>query len=335
MDFAPQRVNLSIGGTTFSTTRSTLAPSPFFSLLLACSEGEGEVFVDRSPLAFPAILSYLREGLADMIWDFEDSVLVAAVGGDASFYGLQALALFCLKLAGLSGWTRGSSIIKSGRKHSSDYREIMKTEHWQQVASIVEDLHRVSGEPQFVLPLPKVLIGTMSLMSSKRDKLQALFDRAQETLRPKYGDAIADLLFMAQRGAYKGKVLDATLLLTNLFIACVNQIAFSSFGTSFAELNSLAVSFSALGLINANQVYSPPDGFPLGERRSFAQFSAPITTFSVACVCCATPDPFHKSIINGSCRDLLKLLLAVGADPSLNPAATALAKAKFGDLFPA
>ena len=66
----PRLVRLNVGGTVFTTTESTLTKeSRYFAALLSgeYNDRQGdEVFVDRDPAHFAAVLQYLRGGLASV-----------------------------------------------------------------------------------------------------------------------------------------------------------------------------------------------------------------------------------------------------------------------------
>ena len=86
-------VKLSIGGTVFTTSRSTLVPaSCFFSVLLGGSfeptRDSNAIFVDRDPTHFPKILAFLHDG-AMPVWS-DDGERVA-LEREAEFYQIEAL----------------------------------------------------------------------------------------------------------------------------------------------------------------------------------------------------------------------------------------------------
>ena len=110
-------VQLSVGGSRFESTRSTLCrvPGSFFDVLLGESGGasfappaDGVYRIDRSPAAFAHVLEYLRNGLADM--NLPDAALasaeaMAAVGREASFFLLPELETFVVRLCLLKRWS--------------------------------------------------------------------------------------------------------------------------------------------------------------------------------------------------------------------------------------
>jgi hypothetical protein len=115
-------VQLSVGGTRFESPRSTLlrVRDSFFHLLLGADEeagaGAGAGFpaprdgvyrIDRSPQVFGLVLEYLRSGVADMAlpdaaWSSAETM--SALGRDASFFMLDELADFVVRLSLLKRW---------------------------------------------------------------------------------------------------------------------------------------------------------------------------------------------------------------------------------------
>ena len=87
-------VKLSIGGTHFTTSRSTLVPaSGFFSVLLSgrfppVLDDAGAAFVDRDALHFPQVLAFLRDGAMPR-WGSDEER--EALEREADFYQIEAL----------------------------------------------------------------------------------------------------------------------------------------------------------------------------------------------------------------------------------------------------
>ena len=88
-------VKLSIGGTHFTTSRSTLVPaSGFFSVYLGgrfaqpTLDDAGATFVDRDAQHFPKILAFLRDGA---IPQWSDEGEREALEREADFYQIEAL----------------------------------------------------------------------------------------------------------------------------------------------------------------------------------------------------------------------------------------------------
>ena len=88
-------VKLSIGGTHFTTSRSTLVPaSGFFSVYLGgrfaqpTLDDAGAIFVDRDAQHFPKILAFLRDGA---IPQWSDDGEREALEREADFYQIEAL----------------------------------------------------------------------------------------------------------------------------------------------------------------------------------------------------------------------------------------------------
>ena len=88
-------VKLSIGGTRFTTSRSTLVPaSGFFSAYLAgrvaqpTLDDAGAIFVDREAQHFPKILAFLRDGAMPR-WGSDEER--EALEREADYYQIEAL----------------------------------------------------------------------------------------------------------------------------------------------------------------------------------------------------------------------------------------------------
>ena len=88
-------LKLSIGGTRFTTSRSTLVPaSGFFSVYLGgrfaqpTLDDAGAIFVDRDAQHFPKILAFLRDGA---IPQWSDDGEREALEREADFYQIEAL----------------------------------------------------------------------------------------------------------------------------------------------------------------------------------------------------------------------------------------------------
>ena len=87
-------LKLSIGGTRFTTSRSTLVPaSGFFSVLLSgrfppVLDDAGAAFVDRDALHFPQVLAFLRDGAMPR-WGSDEER--EALEREADFYQIEAL----------------------------------------------------------------------------------------------------------------------------------------------------------------------------------------------------------------------------------------------------
>jgi hypothetical protein len=104
-------VRLNVGGQHFITTRATLcavegsllanmfrSDSNFSPPIEIRGEGrEGEVFLDRNPIAFGYILDYLRDGCRIMV-DLpsnNEEALLQRLRTDADYFGLDGLVLYC------------------------------------------------------------------------------------------------------------------------------------------------------------------------------------------------------------------------------------------------
>nr|ACO15723.1 BTB/POZ domain-containing protein KCTD3 [Caligus clemensi] len=88
-------IDLNVGGSLFSTSRSTLTsiPDTFFSALLSdriasARDKNGAIFIDRDPDLFKIILNYLRTRC--IIGNLEKPVLKALLY-EAEFYSLEPL----------------------------------------------------------------------------------------------------------------------------------------------------------------------------------------------------------------------------------------------------
>ena len=87
-------VKLSIGGTRFTTSRSTLVPaSGFFSAYLSgrippTLDDAGAIFVDRDAQHFPQVLAFLRDGAMPR-WGSDEER--EALEREADFYQIEAL----------------------------------------------------------------------------------------------------------------------------------------------------------------------------------------------------------------------------------------------------
>ena len=87
-------VKLSIGGTHFTTSKSTLVPaSGFFSVLLSgrfppVLDDAGATFVDRDAQHFPQVLAFLRDGAMPR-WGSDEER--EALEREADFYQIEAL----------------------------------------------------------------------------------------------------------------------------------------------------------------------------------------------------------------------------------------------------
>ncbi len=193
-------ITVNVGGTKFGTTRSTLRPSPFFSLLLD-SGAEGAIFVDRDPLPFPAILSYLREGLGDMDWDFDNEFLATRVVAEASFYGLFPLA----EVVGKDLVLRAGASLKLGTLPFFPVGYPMEIRLMASDADIFVPIlvaidafqkpHR-PGDEMFKLPRPREVLPGVSFVSKARARLNERFQSAAAFMRtpPSFFVAIPFLL---------------------------------------------------------------------------------------------------------------------------------------------
>jgi len=91
-DLAKQKVILDIGGTRFSTTKTTLlgVPNSFFHAMLSSGcwqpDEDGSYFVDRSPKYFEYVLDMLRNGQVDFTGLRPEKV--AKINAELDFYQL-------------------------------------------------------------------------------------------------------------------------------------------------------------------------------------------------------------------------------------------------------
>lgn len=94
-------VHVGIGGTVFRTTRSTLTSVDGFFARLWSGAGWADagadvgtsanpLFIDRDPLTFPSILSYLRSGRA-LFSGNEDIIYLQKLAIEADYYSLNDL----------------------------------------------------------------------------------------------------------------------------------------------------------------------------------------------------------------------------------------------------
>lgn len=191
-----------------------------------------------------------------MQWDFDDAVLVSAVGVDAAFYGVHELAGFCAKLCGLRGWTGpaiqrnyGPDITTDG-----DFVTIVKV--------IVENFYKIRGEPTFALPMPRALVGGACLMSSQRRRVQTLFDRAEAVLQGNHSSvygSLPDALFMMRHGGSGHMLFYAALTLCEV-----------------ETLRDVAAEVIGLGA-DLNAVFEKPPSRGLGPAAVTTLFSASLS----------------------------------------------------------
>eukprot|EP00035_Acanthoeca_spectabilis_P021525 m.438722 g.438722 ORF g.438722 m.438722 type:complete len:535 (-) comp18277_c0_seq1:61-1665(-) len=87
-------IKLNVGGTLFTTRKSTLSKfeGTYLSILVSGSfederDADGCIFIDRDPKYFSQILNYLRDPAAPQEWDIEDPGLVH----ELTFFGLKEL----------------------------------------------------------------------------------------------------------------------------------------------------------------------------------------------------------------------------------------------------
>jgi hypothetical protein len=205
-------ITVNVGGTKFGTTRSTLRPSPYFSLLLD-SGAEGAIFVDRDPLPFPAILSYLREGLGDMDWDFDNEFLATRVVVEASFYGLFLLA----EVVGKNLVLKAGDIVLGTQPFfpcvgfPTKEIEVMASERGladrrSNASAILVAIDAFKkphqfGDDLFRLPLPREVLPGVSFVSQARARLNDRFRNAATFMRTP-PVSFAAILFMLKRAAF-------------------------------------------------------------------------------------------------------------------------------------
>jgi hypothetical protein len=93
--YSSAQFTVNVGGTMFITSKHTLvAASPFFAAMLSGQFMEGrddeeEICVDRSPVAFPIILEFMRSSI--LFCDRENGRLLGPVLAEADFYGMDQL----------------------------------------------------------------------------------------------------------------------------------------------------------------------------------------------------------------------------------------------------
>ncbi|KAJ1426606.1 hypothetical protein B484DRAFT_450623 [Ochromonadaceae sp. CCMP2298] len=86
-------IELNVGGTIFRTTHSTLCTTPYFANMIEgnWSESQGApIFIDRDPIAFDGILSYLRCNRV-ILSGANDDAYLERLAIEADFYLLGAL----------------------------------------------------------------------------------------------------------------------------------------------------------------------------------------------------------------------------------------------------
>jgi hypothetical protein len=104
-------VRLNVGGTVFSTSALTLSTRPGVLASVAaaatCNNGDDKpdntdnidadrpLFIDRSPLHFPLVLAFLRDGVRAALPHTLDESGLLALKLEADYYCLNALALTC------------------------------------------------------------------------------------------------------------------------------------------------------------------------------------------------------------------------------------------------
>eukprot|EP00995_Heteronema_vittatum_P004206 NODE_1649_length_915_cov_404.193995_g1158_i0.p1 GENE.NODE_1649_length_915_cov_404.193995_g1158_i0~~NODE_1649_length_915_cov_404.193995_g1158_i0.p1 ORF type:complete len:202 (+),score=55.67 NODE_1649_length_915_cov_404.193995_g1158_i0:115-720(+) len=92
----PEIIDLNVGGTHFTTTRTTLASDPDSMLAQLVHSGfgvardsKGRIFIDRDPFLFRYVLNYLRDGTLHVPSGFAD---VSQLQAEAQYFQLHGLA---------------------------------------------------------------------------------------------------------------------------------------------------------------------------------------------------------------------------------------------------